>query len=137
VISIIIELKSMTPSPENKNKLRQNLFLKLKRENAFWSYNPENVTLRNCDDVTLIYKTLVHLDIEEINQLFTIYDRAKVQEVWERELCIQGDFYRRLNKFLAYFYFNIDNPKKYIREIERRHFKDLEKRANETIKSLQ
>jgi hypothetical protein len=122
---------------ENRNKLRQSLFRKLKRENAFWSYNPESVTLRNCDDETLIYKTLVHLDIEEINQLFTIYDKAKIQEVWEKELCIQGDYYRRLNKFLAYCYFNIDDPKKYIRKIERKHLKSIEQRASRKLTSLQ
>ena len=64
----------MSALPENRNKLRQSLFRKLKRENAFWSYNPESVTLRNCDDDTLICKTLVHLDIKEINQLFSIFD---------------------------------------------------------------
>ncbi|MDR0793104.1 MAG: hypothetical protein LBE82_07330 [Chitinophagaceae bacterium] len=123
--------------PENGNKLRQSLFRKLKRENAFWSYNPQSVTLRNCDDETLIYKTLVHLDIEEINQLFDLYGKAKIQEVWERELCIQGDFYRRLNKFLAYCYFNINNPKEYIRNIEKSHVESREKRAVEKLKSLQ
>jgi len=127
----------MSTLPENKNKLRQSLFRKLKRENAFWSYNPASVTLRNCDDDTLIYKTLVHLDIKEINQLFSVFDKAKIQEVWERELCIQGDFYRRLNKFLAYCYFDIDNPKKHIRKIEKRHLKDIEERAEGKLKSLQ
>jgi len=126
----------MSALPENKNKLRRSLFGKLKRENAFWSYNPGSVTLRNCDDETLIYKTLVHLDIEEINQLFIIYDKAKVQEVWERELCIQGDFYRRLNKFLAYCYFNIDEPTKYVRKIERNHLKNIGLKANEKLKTL-
>jgi len=121
---------------KDRNKLRQSLFKKLKRENAFWSYNPESVTLRNCDDETLIYKTLVHLDIKEINQLFSIYDKTKIQEVWERELCIQGDFYRRLNKFLAYCYFDIDDPQKYIRKIERRHLKNIEQRTSEKLKSL-
>ena len=121
----------------NRNQLRQSLFRKLKRENAFWSYNPESVNLRNCDDETLIYKTLVHLDVEEINQLFSIYGKAKIQEVWERELCIQGDFYRRLNKFLAYCYFNIDSPKKYIRKIQRKHLKSIEQRANEKLNLLQ
>jgi hypothetical protein len=121
---------------ENRNKLRQSLFRKLKRENVFWSYNPKSVTLRNCNDETLIYKSLVHLDIKEINQLFSIYDKAKIQEVWERELCIQGDFYRRLNKFLAYGYFDIENPKKYIRKIERKHLKSIEQKANKKLKSL-
>jgi len=120
----------------NRSKLRQNLFRKLKKENAFWSYNPKSVTLRNCNDETLIYKTLVHLDIKEINQLFSLYDKSKVQEVWEKELCIQGDFYRRLNKFLAYCYFNIDEPKKYIRNIEKKHLKSIEKRANEKLNLL-
>jgi len=126
----------MSVLSENRNKLRRSLFRKLKRENAFWSYNPESVTLHNCDDETLIYKTLVHLDIKEINQLFSIYDKAKIQEVWERELCIQGDFYRRLNKFLAYCYFDIDDPKKYIRKIEKQHLKNIEKRTVEKLKSL-
>ena len=88
----------MNTLSDNRNQLRQSLFRKLKRENAFWSYQPESVTIRNCDDETLIYKTLVHLDINEIDLLFRIYDKAKIQEVWERELCIQGNFYRRLNK---------------------------------------
>ena len=122
---------------ENRSKIRQNLFRKLKRENAFWSYNPGSVTLRNCDDDTLIYKTLICLDIEEINMLFSIYDKAKIQEVWEKEICIQGNFYRRLNKFLAYCYFNINEPKKYIREIEKRHLKSIEQRAEEKLKLLQ
>jgi len=127
----------MNASSENRNKLRQSLFKKLKRENAFWSYNPRSVTLRNCNDDTLIYKTLVHLDIKEINQLFNLYDKAKIQEVWEKELCIQGDFYRRLNKFLAYCYFDIENPKEYIRKIERKRLQNIEQRANEKLKTLQ
>jgi len=122
--------------PKNKSKLRQNLFRKLKKENAFWSYNQKSVTLRNCDDETLIYKTLVHLDVKEINQLFGLFDKSKIQEVWENELCIQGDFYRRLNKFLAYCYFNIDEPNKYIRSIEKKHLKSIEKRANKKLKLL-
>jgi len=121
---------------ENRNKVRQSLFRKLKRENAFWPYNPKSVTLRNCDDETLIYNTLIHLDIEEINQLFGIYDKAKIQKVWESELCIQGDFYRRLNKFLAYCYFNRADPKKYIRKMERKHIKMIEQRTAEKLKSL-
>jgi len=126
----------MSALPENKKKLRRSLFRKLKKENTFWSYNPESVTLRNCDDETLIYQTLIHLDIKEINQLFDIFDKKKIQDVWEKELCIQGDFYRRLNKFLAYCYFDIDDPKKYIRKIERRHLKAIEQSANEKLNSL-
>jgi predicted DNA-binding transcriptional regulator len=126
----------MNTLSEERSKLRQNLFRKLKRENAFWSYNQESVTLRNCDDETLIYKTLVHLDIKEINQLFGLFEKSKIQDVWEKELCIQGDFYRRLNKFLAYYYFNIENPKKYIKKIKKKHLKNIEQRANEKLKLL-
>jgi len=122
---------------ENKNIIRQSLFRKLKRRNAFWSYNPESVTLRNCNNETLIYKTLVHLDIKEINQLFSIFNKQIIQEVWERELCIQDDFYRRLNKFLAYCYFDIDDPEKYIKTIEKKHLVLIKKKTNEIFKSLQ
>ena len=120
----------------NINKLRQNLFKKLKKENAFWSYNQENITLRNCNDEMLIYKTLIHLDITEIDQLFSLYGKSKVQEVWEKELCIQGDFYRRLNKFLAYYYFNIDDPKKYIKNIERKHLRNINQKSKKQINLL-
>jgi len=122
---------------EKRRKIRQNLFRKLKRENAFWSYSPESVLLRNCNDETLIYKTLVHLDIKEIKQLFGIYDKNKIQDVWEKELCIQGDYYRRLNTFLAYCYFDIDDPKKYIKNIERKHFRAIRKLTDEKLKTLQ
>jgi len=122
---------------EKRRKIRQNLFRKLKRENAFWSYSPESVLLRNCNDETLIYKTLVHLDIKEIKQLFGIYDKNKIQDVWEKELCIQGDYYRRLNKFLAYCYFDIDDPKKYIKNIERKHFRAIRKLTDEKLQTLQ
>jgi len=120
---------------ENRNKLRQSLFRKLKKENSFWSYNQASVSLRNCDDDTLIYNTLVHLDIKEIDQLFSIYEKEKVKEVWEKELCIQGDYYRRLNKFLAVYYFKIDNPEKYIKKIERKHLKNIEQESDKKIKS--
>ncbi|MDR2622099.1 MAG: hypothetical protein LBC48_05905 [Dysgonamonadaceae bacterium] len=122
---------------ESKNKIRQSLFRKLKRVNAFWSYDPESVTLRNCDDRTLIYKILVHLDVNEINQLFRIYDQSEIQDVWEKELCIQGDYYRRLNKFLAYCYFDIAEPEKYIKNIERKHYNTIKKRTNQKLKMLQ
>ena len=125
------KIRLMNASSADRNKVRQSLFRKLKRENAFWSYNQESVTLRNCDDDTLIYNTLVHLDIEEISQLFSIYDKVKIQEVWERELCIQGNYYRRLNNFLAFYFFNIDDPKKYIRKIERNHLKSIIQKAEQ------
>ena len=101
------------------------LFKKLKKEHCFWSYDPKSVTFRNLTDDMLIYKTLVHLDIEEINLLFKIYGKEKIQEVWERELAIQGDYYRRLNKFLAYIYFDITEPEKYLKKIQRRHIKNI------------
>ena len=115
----------MTLRLEDKKRIRQSLFRKLKREKAFWSYTPESVSLRTMNDETLIYKTLVHLDIREINQLFSIYDKAKIREVWEKELCIQGDYYRRLNKFLAYCYFDIEEPEKYIKNIEKQHYRAI------------
>jgi hypothetical protein len=79
----------------------------------------------------------VHLDIYEINQLFRIYDQSKIQDVWEKELCIQGDYYRRLNKFLAYCYFDITDPDKYIKNIERKHYNAIKKRTNQKLKTLQ
>lgn len=55
--------------------IRKELFQKLKQENAFWSYNLKDV--KDVNDRMLIVKTLVHLDLPEIDKLFEIFRLMK------------------------------------------------------------
>lgn len=76
------------------------------------------------DDI-LIEKTLIYLDIDDINKLFTIYSFKKVKAVWRERLVIQGDYFNRLNRLLAWMYFDIKNPDKYIKTVTTLHLHKL------------
>ena len=48
----------------------------------------------------LIEKTLLHLDLEEINQLFLVYPFKKIKQVWLDYLIPQEEYLYTLNRFL-------------------------------------
>lgn len=100
----------------NKNKkiLFNKLVDKLKEQKAFWSY--EQVS--NIPDISesfLIEKVLLLLDLEEINILFKIYDKETIRKVWEQNILSQEPYYHGLNKFIAWYYFDIENEDDYIK----------------------
>ena len=45
--------------------IKQELLSKLRQEHCFWSYNEDSI--KDIPDDMLIEKTLLHLDLEEIN----------------------------------------------------------------------
>ena len=96
---------------------------KLMDRNGFWSYDMLQ-TNEVLDDI-LIEKTLLYLDIDDIDKLFTIYSYKKIKQVWRDRLVIQDDYYRKLNKLLAWMYFDIKNPDQYIKRIVRQHIHKL------------
>lgn len=59
----------------SRDVVKQELLAKLKQEHCFWSYNENSI--KDIPDDMLIEKTLLHLDLEEINQLFLIYPFKK------------------------------------------------------------
>ncbi len=101
------------------SNIKLELFKKLKEENAFWSYNIGGTDPVN--DRTLIVKTLVHLDLPEIDMLFQIFPFSKIKKVWREELAISGEYYHTLNRFLAWWYFDIKNPDSYLKSVITRH----------------
>lgn len=107
----------------NNNELKQSLLEKLIKEKAFWSYNMDSV--KSISDDVLIAETLIHLDIEEINQLFQIFSKQKIRKVWLEQLVIQGDYYKELNRLYAWFYFDIKNPDRYLKSVVSRHYNKL------------
>ena len=97
------------------------LISKLIKNKRFWSFKmSKNTTIS--DDI-LIEKTLIYLDIEDINLLFSIYPYKKIKQVWLERIAIQGSFFVRLNRFLAWMYFHIKNPDRYLKIVENRHLK--------------
>lgn len=109
----------------NKRKLviRQQLLEKLIRNNSFWSYN--DIQQQDVSDDILIEKVLIDLDIEEINSLFVIYPYKTIREIWRKEILIQEPIYHSLNLLLAFLYFHIKRPEKYIERMYQRHLISL------------
>ncbi|MDO5523899.1 MAG: hypothetical protein Q4G48_07645 [Bacteroidia bacterium] len=103
----------------NNSNIKSELLKKLKAENAFWSYNTANTNRIN--DRMLIVKTLVHLDLPEIDMLFKIFPFNEIKKVWREELAISGEYYHNLNRFLAWWYFDIKNPDSYLKSVVTKH----------------
>jgi len=103
------------------NGNREILSQKLFAYNSFWSFKiPQEIP----DDV-LIEKTLIYLDLEDINKLFTLFSSKKIKQVWRSRVVTQGDYYHTLNKLLAWMYFDIKNPDQYIKTTISKHIKHL------------
>jgi Plasmid maintenance system antidote protein len=106
-----------------KRKLKSELIGRLFEVNAFWSY--ADVSAENVPDEELIEKTFVNLDLSEIALLFELYPRDYIRKVWRERMAVQGDYLFNLNVMIALYYFNIKQPEKYLRRIEREHIKQM------------
>ena len=103
--------------------IKQELLSKLKQEHCFWSYNVDSI--QHIPDDMLIEKTLLHLDLEEINLLFQIYPFKKVKQVWLDYLVPQEEYLYALNRFLAWYYFKVKKPDSYIKSMATRRFNKM------------
>ncbi|MCM1518567.1 MAG: hypothetical protein NC117_08000 [Pseudoflavonifractor sp.] len=109
---------------KDKDKIRAikgQLLELLKEENAFWSYNPESVTLENLHDEQLIAMTMRYLDLGEIKQLFRIFPFKKIKSAWQSLLVPEGEYLYTLNRFFAWYYFKAKNPDSYLKSLQTRH----------------
>ena len=101
----------------SRDVVKQELLAKLKQEHCFWSYNENSI--KDIPDDMLIEKTLLHLDLEEINQLFLIYPFKKIKRVWLDYLVPQAEYLYTLNRFFAWYYFKAKKPETYIKATRR------------------
>lgn len=107
----------------SRNEIRYYLLEKLKAENCFWSYDSASW---NCaTDEQLIEKTLIYLDLPEIEQLFALYGQKKVKQVWLHKMVPQGEYLYTLNRFLAWYYFHAKNPDQYLKTQDTRYWNRL------------
>lgn len=103
-----------------QSPIKNNLLAKLKQEHCFWSYAVENIS--DIPDDILIEKTLLHLDLEDIDQLFKIYSLRKIKRVWLDYLIPQEEYLHTLNRFFAWYYFKIKYPDRYIKSMTTRYY---------------
>jgi len=106
-----------------KQELKRKLVEKLLEINAFWSY--ANVSTDNISDEELIERTFIYLDLSDIALLFELYQRDFIRMVWRDSMVVQGDFLFNLNVMIALYYFDIKQPEKYLRQVEKEHFKQI------------
>jgi len=104
-----------------KQKLREELIEALLNINAFWSY--ADVSTSNVPDEELIEKVFINLDLKDISKLFELYPREYLRKVWREKMVIQGDYLFNLNVMIALYYFDIRQPEKYLKRVERKHIK--------------
>lgn len=71
------------------DNIKQILSQKLIDRNRFWSFNMS--ADREIPDDILIEKSLIYLDIEDINQLFSLFPAQKIKQVWRERLVVQGE----------------------------------------------
>ena len=95
-------------------KERLSLENKLRKLNAFWSYDlPANLDI---PDEVLIEKVLLYLDMDEISTLFRLFDRKAIKKVWVERILSQEPMYHAQNRLYAFLLFGIRDPDRYIRD---------------------
>jgi hypothetical protein len=90
---------------------KKELFLKLKKQNIFWSYDTSSVL----SDEVIIEQTLIYGDVDDILSLFSIYGQIKIKEVWDEKM-VPDTRYIKLNYYLGKFFFNIKNINLYLKK---------------------
>jgi hypothetical protein len=107
----------------NDAHIHEILISKLRQEHAFWSY--ENIDTSKISDDELIARVLLHLDIDDIFELFKIYPKRTIQKVWKDKLVAQDPMYHGLNRLYAILFFKIKRPDRYISDFKNKRSKSL------------
>jgi len=105
----------------NNSQIHKKLLDKLIKDKAFWSY--DQVLINKVPDEILIEKVLIHLDIEDIQNLFKLFPKSKIQNVWKERILSQEPMYHGLNRLYAFMLFDLKNPDRYIRDFKNNLYK--------------
>jgi hypothetical protein len=103
--------------------LRERLEKKLFEDTAFWSYDKSSID--KIPDNEFIEKVLLHLDIEDVQSLFSLFPKKKIQKVWQEVVLSREPLYHNLNRLYAFLLFDIKHPDRYIRYYKKKHIKSL------------
>lgn len=112
----ILKIQNDCKIRQYKEFVREELYEKLKRSHAFWSY--DEVTMGDLSDEMLIEKVFVHLDMDDIAKLFELFPKKYIQKVWRENMAVQGEYLFDLNVMIALYFFHIRKPEAYLRRQE-------------------
>jgi hypothetical protein len=104
--------------------IRKLLKQELADQGVFWSYKKPEPDL--IPDDILIEKTLINLDIEDINKLFLIFPKGKIRKIWNEKVVINDAQFHSMNLLFALLYFKIKNPDSYLKKSLNKHSKALQ-----------
>lgn len=104
--------------------IREQIADKLIATGGFWSYDAKSLREKLSDD-QLIEATLEKLDLDDIDSLFELFPEKRIKDVWRRTMVVQGDYYYSLNRFIAWYYFDIRYPDRYLKAMMTRHLNKL------------
>lgn len=104
--------------------IREHIADKLIVPGGFWSYDKTSVR-ENMSDDQLIEAALEKLDLDDIDLLFRLFPAKKIKDVWRRTMVVQGDYYYSLNRFFAWYYFDIRYPDRYLKAMMTRRLSKL------------
>ncbi len=90
----------------NRYLKKQELFLRAKQKDLFWSYD-KNLKYSEDLDSLLIENLLKYGDFADLKELFSLYGKREVKTIWKEKL-ISDTRFIKLNYFLARIFFNMD-----------------------------
>lgn len=114
-------------NPEKYISIRNTLITKLIEEKVFWSYDLKVTKIVDISDDHLIALTLKYMDLQEINQLKEIFSMSKIKKSWIENLLPEGPYLYSLNRFLAWYIFDIKNPDIYLKRMHTHQLNKLAK----------
>lgn len=97
---------------------KQELYDNLKTQGIFWSYDVEKIEY--IGDNLLIEHTLIWGDVPDILNLFKVFTKEEIIDVWNRKI-VPDERYFKLNIYLGYIFFDLENPYSYIEEISKKY----------------
>ena len=104
-----------------KQELKHYLIKRLKKENAFWSYNQKSI--KDVPDDILVELVMLHLDLDDIDKLFELYSSKQIKAMWIKNVVALGERYYVLNRFFAWYYFRAKRPGAYVKSMATRELK--------------
>ena len=119
----LMKMQALQAVRQRKQSIRNHLCKELVSKNAFWSY--EIKSFESIPDEEIIEKCFTILDMDDIDLMFELYPRKRIQQVWKERMAIQGEYMQMLNIMIAMYYFGIKEPEKYLAKVERQHINNL------------
>lgn len=107
-----IQKEIMHMNQVSLEKRKKEILEKVKGNGGLWSYR--GIPERMPDD-EIIEEGLRHLDFEDMDLIFRIWNKAHIKRVWKERLVSEGKRLNALNTLLGIIFFNIDDIDKYLR----------------------